>query len=83
MQAAHSDSTGTPTATFRPPAKKYPDPADSQAFNGCADPTEEVLDRVVTALCLAFTLWVVVFGGPVGEDGRLYSDAGKVAHLGY
>jgi hypothetical protein len=42
-----------------------------------------VVERVVTALCLAFILWVVVFGGPVGEDGRLYSDAGKVAHLGY
>ena len=42
-----------------------------------------VLERVVTALCLAFILWVVVFGGQVGEDGRLYSDAGKVARLRY
>ena len=42
-----------------------------------------MLERVVTALCLAFILWVVVFGGPVSEDGGLYSDAGKVAHLGY
>jgi hypothetical protein len=41
-----------------------------------------MLERVVTARCLAFILWVVVFGGPVGEDGPLY-DAGKVAHLGY
>jgi hypothetical protein len=42
-----------------------------------------VLERVVTALCLAVILWVVLFGGPVGEDGRLSNDAGKVAHLGY
>jgi hypothetical protein len=42
-----------------------------------------VLERVVTALCLAVIFWVVLFGGPVGEDGRLSNDAGKVAHLGY
>jgi len=41
-------------------------------------------EKVVTALCLAFLFWAVLFGGPmVGKGGRLSGDAGKIARLGY
>jgi hypothetical protein len=42
-----------------------------------------VLERLLTAVCLAVILWVVLFGGPEGEDDQVSGDAGKVAHLGY
>jgi len=41
-------------------------------------------EKVVTALCLAFSLWAVLFGVPIADKGgRLSGDASKVARLGY
>jgi hypothetical protein len=41
-------------------------------------------EKVVTALCLAFILWAVLFGVPMTDkSGRLSADASKVARLGY
>jgi hypothetical protein len=51
-----------------------------------ADPSGEgsVIEKVITALCLAFVLWAALFSGPmVGKGGRLSGDAGKVARLGF
>jgi hypothetical protein len=49
-----------------------------------ADPSGEgsVIEKVITALCLAFVLWAALFSGPMaGNGGRLSGDAGKVARL--
>jgi hypothetical protein len=42
-----------------------------------------LLEKTMTALCLAVLFWAV-FGGPiVGKGARLSDDLGKVARLGY
>ena len=43
-----------------------------------------MIEKVVTALCLAFILWAISFSGPmVGKGGRLSGDPGRVAQLGH
>ena len=42
-----------------------------------------VLEKVVTALCMVLILWVVLFSGPMGEDGQPSGDTGMVAQLGH
>jgi hypothetical protein len=43
-----------------------------------------LLEKTMTALCLAVLFWAVFFGGPiVGKGARLSGDLAKVARLGY
>jgi hypothetical protein len=32
---------------------------------------------------MALVMWVVLFSGPMGEDGRVSGDGGMVAQLGH